>query len=283
MNSGKILIVGGDGKIGKTVFEHLAVNGHEVYKTTRRESKKCGNALFYDGSPGSIENIAAEQPTTIVWSIGVSGYALCQDKREESFWANVTTIQELLSTIPEPDNFIYFSSTAVFDSASGTYLTDSHTSPASEYGRQKESAEQTVQSETDNYSILRLGKVLTPCWPLLSNWKQSVEDHSQIQAFSNLYLSPVFAQSIAKFIESILDHGRGEIYHCSHHKSISYLEFAHAVVEKCGGDPAIVQATLCEPEKMTDGGAGNVDIIPSQAYLDYHTVPMNLPLEQWVA
>jgi dTDP-4-dehydrorhamnose reductase len=281
MSSGKTLVVGGDGKIGNAVFEYLSNKGYDISKTTRREGQTGGNTLYYDGSPDSVENIAAERPTTVVWSIGASGYALCRDRQDESYWANVTIIEEFLARVHGLANFIYFSSTAVFDSAAGIYRTDSPTAPASEYGRQKEAAEQAVQSGTANHSILRLGKVLTPCWPLLSNWKQASENHSEIQAFSNLYLSPVFTRSIARFIVSILAHGGPKVYHCSSQNNLSYFKFAHAIVEKCGGEPAIVKEALCDQEKMNDGGNGRVDIVPSPAYLEYHADPLDLPLEHW--
>lgn len=281
MSTGTILVVGGDGKIGKAVHDYLGGQGHDVCKTTRRAEQAGGNTLFYDGTPDSLENIARKRPATVVWSIGASGYALCRNRRDESLWANVTLIEECLARVHGLANFIYFSSTAVFDAADGTYPTSSPTAPASEYGRQKEAAEQAVQAGSVNHSILRLGKVLTPCWPLLAAWRDAADSGAEIQAFSNLHLSPVLTRSIASFIESILNHEGGGTFHCSSPHTPSYLEFAHAVVQKCGGDPGIVKEAACDPEKMTDGGAGRVGLAPSPAYLKHHAEPMDLPLEEW--
>jgi len=280
MSKGKTIVVGGDGKVGGFVYEYLSQQGHDVAKTTRKPSQAGGSTIFYDGSTNSIGNIISLQPTTVVWAIGASGYALCRDKREECHWANVIILEEFLAEAQGLANFIFLSSTSVFDAASGVYKSTSPTAAVSEYGKQKAVGEQAIQSSGVSYSILRLGKVLTPCWPLLANWKKAVADGVKIEAFSNLSLSPIFPLPIAQFIESILPEGESETFHCSHHKALSYLEFAHSIVKMCGGDPSLVEESLCRLE-MTDGGAGDVDIVPSKAWLQFHFDPMSLPLEEW--
>lgn len=280
MKQGKVIVIGGDGNIGRGVFDYLESQGHEVWKTTRRPALAKGKTVVYDGSLGCCVNLSLEDPTTVIWAIGASGYARCRDERESSHCANVTILEEFLAKASSVVNFVYLSSTAVFDSVSGKYHTDSPTAPTSEYGRQKEAAEKVIRDSGIDHSVLRLGKVLDPSWPLLARWRNSVQTNKSISAFSNLTLSPILPLSLAKFMESILTEEGGQTYHCSNTRLLTYQEFAHHVVKECGGNQSLVLEAISQPE-MTDGGAVAVDIVPSEAYLEYHVDPMTLPPVEW--
>ena len=60
MKQGKVIVIGGDGNIGRGVFDYLESQGHEVWKTTRHLTRQGKTVV--DGSLGCCVNLSLEDP-----------------------------------------------------------------------------------------------------------------------------------------------------------------------------------------------------------------------------
>jgi len=277
----KVLIIGGDGKIGSSIFNHFSKLPVKLAKTSRRKDFIAQETLFFDGGLDQLATLKSFSPDIVVWALGVSGYSQCKEDIDTSFFTNVTILDQFIDNFPNLSNFIFFSSTAVFDKHSGNYNVESCTLPTSEYGKQKQKAEFTVQQKVKNYSILRLGKVLTPDWPLIEDWTTAIKNRKEIHAFSDLFFSPVLISSIDQFVEKIHTTQGTQIYHCTNSKTISYVEMAEKVVSEISGDLNLIKPKKCNFAEMTDGGAGNVVLKPSTTFKSIHLDPIAIPFQDW--
>ena len=277
----KILTVGGDSKIGKSIFNHFRNLPVLLAKTTRRRDCRSDETFFFDGKFEQLDALKSFNPDIVVWALGVSGYNQCKEDIKTSHFANVTMLEQFIENFPNLSNFIFLSSTAVFDKHSGHYNHESPTLPASVYGKQKQRGEHIIQQNVRNFSILRLGKVLTPDWELVENWTTAIKNKKEIHAFCDLFFSPVLISSISHFIEEIYVLKSKNIFHCTNSKTISYVELAEKIVTEISGDLNLIKQRKCNFEQMTDGGSGHVVLQPSKAFESIHLDPLEIPFQKW--
>lgn len=277
----KVLIIGGDGKIGRSIFNHFSKLPVKLAKTSRRKDFISQDTLFFDGGLDQLATLKSFSPDIVVWALGVSGYSQCKEDIEASYFTNITILDQFIDNFPNLSNFIFLSSTAVFDKCSGYYYAESSTLATSEYGKQKQKAESIILQKVKSHCILRLGKVITPDWSLIEDWITAIKNKKEIHAFSNLFFSPVLIGSIDQFIEKIYTDQDPHIYHCTNSKAISYVELAEKVVSETSGDLSLIKPKKCNFEEMTDGGAGKVVLKPSSIFKSIHLDPLTIPFQQW--
>ena len=69
------LIIGGDGLIGKSIYNQLKKENKKVYYTTRRYTKLRTNSIYLDFNEGININF---DPTKIYICVGISDVQSCE-------------------------------------------------------------------------------------------------------------------------------------------------------------------------------------------------------------
>ena len=152
---------------------------------------------------------------------------------------------------------IFLSSIAVF----GDDLTGNAINPNTTYGRQKLKAEQEIARHSDNYVILRMGKVITERFELFERWIFDVSNGKVIQPFHDLYVSPVYESLVNKAVyNSYIKDKQKRILTLTAIDSWSYAEIADLIFKYFGFDKKFLRPTrsdrgevLFRPKHMKGG------------------------------
>ncbi len=220
----KILVLGGDGMLGHTLFRVLGAK-HEVRVTLRRElGAYAGAGVFnaanaYAGidarAPEPIgKALAAFRPDAVVNAIGL----VSQRAESRDMVANL----EINALFPHRvallcraarARFVHVSTDGVFSGERGNYREEDRPDAHDAYGRCKLLGEVTGQGEiTLRTAIIGLG--LTRKTGLI-DW--FLQQRGQVKGYRNAIFSGVTARELARAIEMLLTKfaGAAGLYHVS--------------------------------------------------------------------
>jgi len=169
-----VLVTGAYGSVGRPVVERLVADGFDVIATAHHTVKPplptAVDVRSVDlTDPGQVSALVAEvSPTAIVHLAAVIPPA-CYANRARARAANVDATAALVraaEALPSPPRFVHASSVAVHGSRNPHRFTDPLTSesplaPVDLYSCHKVLAENIVRTSNLEWSILRLGGVLT--------------------------------------------------------------------------------------------------------------------------
>ena len=144
------LIIGGDGLIGKSIYNQLKKENKKVYYTTRRYTKLRTNSIYLDFNEGININF---DPTKIYICVGISDVQSCEKYPKKTWEINVKSTLNLIKKFHKMGSHIKFlSSDMVFGEDQIFPKINSIKSPSTEYGRQKSKVEEKflIQSFIDN-------------------------------------------------------------------------------------------------------------------------------------
>lgn len=148
----KILIIGGSGKIGKSLN----------FKNTKKTffKNKIKNGIKFNLINDDINFLLKKYNINrVILLSAISDPDICLRKKSYSNKINVEKIKKLIDIlIRKKIYFIFFSSEYIFDGKKGNYTETSKTIPNNLYGKQKLRVENFIRKKAKNYSIFRIGK-----------------------------------------------------------------------------------------------------------------------------
>lgn len=223
----KALVIGADGGIGRALVNELGTRGYLVTGTTRR----AGNVSAYNHYLDLSDQHIAEKPLpsadVAFFCAAMAGFADCRRDPALAYRVNVLgplTIARRLAAAGT--RLLLLSTNAVFDGSTPLVSASNPPCPVSVYGNVKAKAEAEFLALGPAVAILRLSKVLTTDFKLLTGWIDALSHGKRITAFKDLSIAPI---SLADAVQALLatsNDGGGGIYQFSSSKDLSYAEVA---------------------------------------------------------
>lgn len=162
----------------------------------------------------------------------------CESQAAASYDVNVVKTVELMKRLVETGAFVvWLSSNTVFDGQLPHMDEVSECTPSTNYGRQKSKVEQEVMSSPEmcgHVAIVRLSKVLSPVQGIAADFMRRLQAGEQVEAFSDLYLSPVSLAYVCRGLQQIAQSQMPGIFHLSGEAELSYADFALSLADHLG-------------------------------------------------
>ena len=178
MDSQQYAVIGGDSAIGAELVRSLRADGHRVLVTTRRHDRvdhswmlPGDHCVYLDLRTGGLD-YEWPHPEVAFICAGVSGERCTADDRP----VNVESTLAIAKMFRDLGTHVVFPSTT--------------RPPICEYARQKRDVEESLL-DSGGASIVRLGKVLTPGFPLFAEWAARLRNFQPIECRADLSLSPI--------------------------------------------------------------------------------------------
>ncbi|HYM32817.1 MAG TPA: sugar nucleotide-binding protein [Candidatus Cybelea sp.] len=231
-----VLVVGGDGLIGRALVRDLRARGHEVIATSRRPGS---GALVLDlAEPASWPVLPAVSAAVIVSA--VARLNDCERDPQAAHRVNAAAPALLAERFAARGvQSLLLSTDKVFDGTRAMRGRDDAHCPLTEYGRQKAWAERAVLRAGGG--VLRLSKVLSPELDLLRVWRVQLLAGQPIAPFHDMWLAPVTVEMVCGLAARLIARGARGIYHCTGAEDLSYVELARALARAIGADEALMQ------------------------------------------
>lgn len=274
----KLLITGASGFLGHTLCKVLA-SEYELIGTYFRnlpdqESVQwvCINLL----ETNRIEELIEEyKPDAILHLAAISNTAFCEQHPALSHHINVYTtvaLAEVASMLQIP--LLYTSTDLVFNGHSAPYEEDDFVYPISQYGEQKQMAEELLLTEFERTLIIRLPLLFGQGPSYTNNFYQSsitqLKAGTSVVAFTDEYRSILHTSVASQGIALALDYAlnptpswehKERLFHLGADRAYSRYDFMVAVAESLG-----VSTTLITPSLQAQ--APRAHIRPANVALD---------------
>ena len=226
-----ILVIGGHGMIGRALVRHASLVGLPCSHTSRNQD--APHHLDLAESPEKWQIPSGIESAIICAS--VTGIANCEAAPAATSKINVHACKELALRLSERGAKITFlSSSLVFTPGTMPPCEITKPNPSKEYGRQKLALENYLLSNFPDCRIIRPTKVISPSMPLFSKWIESIHHGQHIEAFSDLYFSPIGLNPVAACIMEIAQGKESGIFHLAASDSISYADAARWILARVG-------------------------------------------------
>jgi len=225
----KILVVGADSRLSKILCPVLFEKGHNVIKTSRRDSK---DNIFLDLKDVSNFVVPNNIDAAVIVG-GVTSYAECKNNYKYAYEINCKSIPLLTEKFFEKKIRVCFISTnTVFEFNQGVPKETDRLCPGFDYANLKAETETALKKIsmkkncTNLLSILRLTKNVSYETPPFDDWIKKIKAKKEFFAFKDLYFAPIRFLDSANSVEKIINKKAFGIFHLSGEKDISYSDFA---------------------------------------------------------
>jgi len=229
----KILIIGGDSIIGKSLSKFFSKNKIKHYKTSRIKNRK--NYIHFDLNNFNKNKFKNKLSSfdLIIYCISITNIEECNINPFYSYYINVKQTLSFFSIVKDNQTILYLSTASVFDGNKKRSNIRSKYFPLNQYGIQKAIVEKSILNRK-NFIIIRLSKVVSKDMQILKSWRENIKKNIKINAYTNRYINPVSIDYFNKAIKHIIFDlkGRKKIFHISNEKIISRFEFARIWFEK---------------------------------------------------
>jgi dTDP-4-dehydrorhamnose reductase len=225
------LVVGGDSLVGAAIHSQCRQLAIPVAVSSRRKS---ANALFLDlGDPdfGPLERTACDVAFVCA---AVTDMRACQNDPVGTRRINVDNTIELMRRLADKGTHLLFLSTSqVFDGKVAVPAEDAATNPRNEYGAQKLAVEQAIQRYGLPAAVLRPTKIFgdRPVG-IFKLWLEALAENTAIRAATNMALSPVMVDDVARIARWLAAERQGGIWHLGAADELTYFEAAKLMAER---------------------------------------------------
>jgi dTDP-4-dehydrorhamnose reductase len=222
----KILILGGDSKIGKTLYFDLIKNNFKVLKSTRRKKTEIDEFYLDLSNELNFSTLPKEKYNFVFFCISITSIDYCKKNVLESNNINVNQTIKLIDYFYKRGTFIiYFSTNLVFDGINHLMKYDTTVNPQTIYGIQKVEVENYLL-QIPNNAIIRLTKVIDENFELFDNWVNKLNTNESITAFNDMYMAPIWIFDVVNFLKNFISNPKSGIIHFSVDTDISYQDAA---------------------------------------------------------
>ncbi len=241
----RILIVGGDGKIGSQLVKIYKDSLISVLQTTRHIEKVNERNIFLDLSHDTLSwPLPYPKIDIVFFCASITSIDYCEKEPIISNRVNVENTLKLLNKFSDSGAFVvYISSNAVFNGDKPFSEYNETPDPKTEYGAQKAIVESELlkMNHGAGVAIVRFGKVITPNMPLISNWISKLKNEESITAFFDMFMAPISIDFAVNLLTIIAQKKMSGIVQGSAYRDISYVEAANYIAKKIGVSTNLVQ------------------------------------------
>ena len=226
------LLLGGDSLIAKD-FEKYLLNINYPYLKTSRRLLKNSNCIHLDLNCPFIDihSIPFFKIKCVFIFISAPNFQYNKNFPTSSFNLNCTKISQIILMLSKyTNNFVYISSSSVFNGAKSYPSELDFTLPSSLYGFNKLQAELVLRHSSlhnnFNLAIVRPTKILTLNLPLIHQWFYNLNLNITIEAAANKLFSPISSIYFSLFMHKLGLNFQSGTFHLSGMLDISYYKFA---------------------------------------------------------
>jgi len=256
---GSLLIIGGDGLIGRNLATYGRQQCTPVLATVLTDEAVPGVSLHFDLTRDPWPELPKCDAAVICAAI--TNQDQCRRDPVGSRDVNVVRTARLARQLAAVGTFVVFiSSNQVFDGSRPRRRADEPVCPKTEYGRQKAEAEAAVLNLGDRCAVVRLTKVFFRELAILNSWRAELKANRAIHPFSDYFCSPVPLTFVTESIWRVAESQSGGIWHVSASEDVSYADIAWRLAKQGGYDINLVCPTKAPP--------GSVEHLPNFTTLD---------------
>lgn len=234
-----VLLIGGDGLIGRTIRHQCNVG--QLTCINRRAEPENSSAEIWDLA-NPIPQFSLEPEDVVVLAAAITSVEDCEQNPTLAYRINVQAVEEVAQLCASRGaRLLFLSSSAVFDGQQAFPEENDQTCPVNEYGRTKAEAEKRIQDSGATHLILRLTKVLNPAGGYLAGLLRALSQGERVKASPDLPVAPLSLSWAVEAITRCLGFSENGIYHLSPKNETSYFDLAEKAALKHGLKQSLIQ------------------------------------------
>ena len=191
------------------------------------------------------ESIRAAQPQVILHAAALANHEDCESDPARANRVNVQATGELAAIAASVGaKFVYISTDAVFDGATGNYAEVDPTSPFSVYGETKLKGEEAASQETSAL-IARtnfFGWSPSGKRSILEFFVNSLESGRSVSGYTDFVVTSIYARTLLSTIKGLLNRDASGTFHVTSADALSKYEFGCQVAREFGLDESLIGA-----------------------------------------
>ncbi len=247
----RILVVGADGLIGRTLVSALDKTGHKVFATSRGE-KLSAERIRLDLEDKTDAWSLPENVDVAFLCAAYNSLDLCRREPIKTRWVNVEQTVKLARHLARIGSRVIFLSTnLVYDGATAFARAGQPTCPQTEHGRQKAAAEKQLLKLGNVSAVLRLTKVFGPDMPLLQEWATALRQNKAIHPFNDKVVSPLSLGFVTQILLSLSEKSVSGVLQVSGEKDITYADVAYRLAHRLGMKEILVQPISAKKSEIS--------------------------------
>lgn len=262
----KILILGGSGFIGNSIYRELC-NYYDTYGTycNSRRSYEGNKQFFkYDMEEDDVYQLLENlRPNVIISAV------------RGNFAAQIQAHQHMVEYISRNDTrLVFISSANVFDGYTKfpSYEYDK-TLSESVYGRFKIKIENMLlRLPVEKMAILRVPMVFGNTSPRIKEMKSFIWKNEPIEIFPNLVINVTNDVKLTQQIHYIINHNKCGIYHLGSTDLVHHDEFIREVVERIGTFNPIYKRVYTTNEERYLAVLPKDNMLPANLQISYQEI-----------
>jgi dTDP-4-dehydrorhamnose reductase len=244
--SKRILITGAVGQLGNSVINQL-YGKYELLATDIISNKSNTlNVSFTNLDITDLEQIKSTlsnyNPNVVINLAAFTDVDGCELNHKKAYLINTSSIEMLLENFD--GQFIQISSDYVFDGYNGPYGEDDKTNPLSIYGKTKLEAEKVLQSNKNNWCILRTNVLFDHYQKTDASFIKWIVDslnlNKSINVVDDQWNNPTWTQSLAEFIELVINKNVRGLYNYGGADYLNRFEFAQIIADVFDLDKTLI-------------------------------------------
>jgi len=228
-------------------------------------------------TPQISKLIKEVQPDIVVHLAAIANAAFCEQHPALSHHINVYTSIAVAEASKEQGIPMIFASTdLVFNGSSAPYEEDDFCYPLSQYGLQKEMAEETLLSDFEHVVIARFPLMfgLTPSYTqnFFTTSLAKLQEGETVNAFTDEYRTMISAEVAGEWLNHLIPYcldtepsERERVFHLGGSERCSRYDFVIKMTEVFGLDPKLVIPTLQKELDLTPARPADVSLVSTLA------------------
>lgn len=253
----KVLVIGGDGFLGKKILSIFSKKGEKV--TGTGHSKKAKNLIPLDITSRKrvFEVIEKVKPDVVINTAALTDVDWCETHEKECFKVNIDGVENIALACKKLEcKMVQISTDYVFDGRKKTkYNEKDKPIPLNVYSKSKYKAEKVVQKNLENYLIIRTivlygfndleDKTTFVKWVL-----EKLKEGKEFKVVEDQVGCPTLIDDIAEALFVLIKKDRKGVYHASGSEYISRHNFAKKIAKAFGFNKRLVKPCLSSELKQ---------------------------------
>ena len=231
----KILLLGGNGQVGRELRRSLSALGDVIVAT--RDGEGADAVADFDQPQSLATLIETIAPDVVVNAVAYTAVDKAETDVDAAFRVNAEAPAALAGACKTIDALLlHYSTDYVFDGqATRPYLEDDVTAPLGVYGASKLAGEQAIRDSGVRHAILRTAWVYAAHGRnFLLTMLRLAAERDELRVVADQYGAPTPAAWIAEATSALLRHGVAEsgTWHLTARGETNWHGFATAIMEK---------------------------------------------------
>jgi len=213
----KLLVIGGSGLIGSHVLRAARQAKHDAVGTFRGYAQPGLVHLDCADRAATAALLETEKPDAVIHAAGWTWVDGCEDDPRRAFAENSEQPSAIAAQCQKAGcQFVYFSSSYVFDGSAGPYAEDAMPNPINIYGKSKLHAEQQIIAAHAKALIARVICVYgveAQGKNFAYQVRRAMEQGQALRLPSDQRGNPTFAGDIGRWLITLLEGGASGVWH----------------------------------------------------------------------